>query len=91
MAMPRMIITHNVVDVERWVSFKEERAGSIGAMGGSNVVDHVAQDGSNTVAIAADVEDVAAVLAGLASPPPELHSAMERHGVLPPLTVYIER
>ena len=91
MAMPRMIITHNVVDTERWLSFKEERASSIGAMGGSNVVDHVAQDGSNSVAIAANVDDVAAVLAGLASPPPELHAAMERHGVLPPVTVYIEK
>jgi hypothetical protein len=54
-------------------------------------VDHVAQDGSSAVAIAANVEDVAAVLAGLASPPPELHAAMERHGVLPPVTVYIEK
>jgi hypothetical protein len=33
MAMPRIIITHNVVDVDNWLSFKEERAGSIGAMG----------------------------------------------------------
>ena len=89
--MARMIITHNVVDVANWLSFKEERAGAISAMGGSQVVDHVAQDGSNAVAIAATVDDVAAVLAGLASPPPELHSAMERHGVLPPLTVYVEK
>jgi len=89
--MPRMIITHNVVDVDRWIGFKEERAGSIGAMGGSNVVDHVAHDGSNAVAIAANVDDVDAIMAGLASPPPELHDAMERHGVLPPLAVYIER
>ena len=89
--MPRMIITHNVVDVASWLSFKEERAGAISAMGGSHVVDHVAEDGSNAVAIAANVDDVAAVLAGLASPPPELHAAMERHGVLPPLTVYIEK
>jgi hypothetical protein len=89
--MPRMIITHNVVDVDNWLSFKDERAGAISAMGGSQVVDHVAQDGSNAVAIAATVDDVAAVLAGLASPPPELHAAMERHGVLPPVTVYIEK
>ena len=89
--MPRMIITDNVVDVASWLSFKEERAGAIAAMGGSQVVDHVAEDGSNAVAIAANVDDVAAVLAGLASPPPELHAAMERHGVLPPLTVYIEK
>jgi hypothetical protein len=89
--MPRMIITHNVVDVDNWLSFKEERAGAIAAMGGSNEVDYAAQDGSNAVAIAADVEDVAAVLAGLASPPPELGAAMERHGVVPPVTVYIEK
>ena len=86
-----MIITHNVVDVDNWLSFKDERAGAISAMGGSQVVDHVAQDGSNAVAIAATVDDVAAVLAGLASPPPELHAAMERHGVLAPVTVYIEK
>lgn len=89
--MPRMIITHNVVDIDGWLSFKQERADSIDAMGGSNVVDHVAHDGSNSVAITANVEDVAAVLAGLASPPPELHAAMDRHGVLPPLTLYIEK
>ena len=85
-----MIITHNVVDVANWLSFKEERVGAISAMGGSEIVDHVAQDGSNSVAIAANVKDVAAVLAGLSSPPPELHAAMEKHGVLPPVTVYIE-
>jgi hypothetical protein len=59
-------------------------------MGGSNVVDHVAQDGSTTVAISADVADVAAVMATLASPPADLGAAMERHGVLPPLAVYVE-
>jgi len=89
--MPRMIITHSVVDVDNWLSFKDERAGAISAMGGSSVVDHVAQDGSNNVAIAAHVDDVDAILAGLASPPPELQSAMERHGVLPPLAVYVEK
>jgi hypothetical protein len=89
--MPKMIITHNVVDVDKWLSFKDERARSIGAMGGSNVVDHVAQDGSNTVAIAANVEDVDAILAGLASPPPELRDVMDRHGVRPPLSVFIEK
>jgi hypothetical protein len=85
-----MIITHNVVDVAKWLSFKDERVGAISAMSGSEIVDHVAQDGSNSVAIAANVKDVAAVLAGLASPPPELHAAMEKHGVLPPVTVYVE-
>jgi hypothetical protein len=89
--MPKMVITHGVVDVDSWLSFKSERADAIAGMGGANVVDHVAHDGSNSVAIAADVDDVAGVMAALASPPPELGAAMERHGVLPPLTVYVER
>lgn len=89
--MPKMVITHSVVDVEKWLLGKSERADAIGAMGGTNVIDHVAQDGSNTVAISADTEDVAAVMATLASPPPELAAAMESHGVLPPVTVYVAR
>ena len=38
-----------------------------------------------------DVDDVGTVTATLASPPAEMADAMERHGVLPPLTVYVER
>jgi len=89
--MPKMVITHGVTDVEKWLSFKGERAEAIAGMGGLNAVDLVAQDGSNAVAIIGDVEDPATVMAGLASPPAELAAAMERHGVLPPLTVYIEK
>jgi hypothetical protein len=90
MAMPRMIITHNVVDVAGWLRFKDGRVGAISAMGSSNVVDHVTHGGSNAVAIAANADDVDAVLAGLASPPPDVPSVMERHGVLPPLAIYVE-
>ena len=89
--MPKVVMTHSVVDVERWLAGKSERAEAIGAMGGTNVVDHVAQDGSNTVAISADVEDVASVMAALASPPPEMAAAMESHGVRPPVTVFVAR
>jgi hypothetical protein len=60
-------------------------------MGGSNVLDFVAQDGSNAVAISADVEDVDAMLAAMASAPPELQAVMEEHGVVPPLVFYVER
>jgi hypothetical protein len=60
-------------------------------MGGSNVVDHVAADGSKTVAISMDVADMGAMQAGLASPPPELAAAMQRHGVIPPVTAHIEK
>ena len=89
--MPRMAITHGVVDVENWLSFKAERAEAIAGMGGLNAVDLVAEDGSNAVAIIADVDDPAAVLAALASPPAELGEAMGRHGVVPPLTTYVEK
>jgi hypothetical protein len=69
---------------------KDERAAAIEAGSGSNVTDHVAHDGSNNVAISADVSDPAAMQAILASPSPELAATMEEHGVVPPLSVYIE-
>lgn len=89
--MARMVVVHNVVDVDKWLQFKSERADAIAALGGSNVVDHVAQDGSNTVAIAVELDDVAGMMATLSSPPPEVGAIMERHGVLPPLTIYVEK
>jgi hypothetical protein len=88
--MPKIVITHNVADVEKWLGFKAERAEAIGALGGTDVVDHVANDGSKAVAIAADVSDVDGVMAALASPPPELGALMEKHGVLPPVVAYVE-
>ena len=89
--MAKVVVTHNVVDVDNWLQFKAERAGAIGTLGGTNVVDHVAQDGSNTVAVAAEVEDVASLIATLSSPPPEMASIMQSHGVIPPLAIYVER
>jgi hypothetical protein len=55
------------------------------------VVDHVAHDGSNSIAISADMTDVDAALAVLASPPPELGAVMEKHGVLPPVVVFVAK
>ncbi|HVA08702.1 MAG TPA: hypothetical protein VNG12_18365 [Acidimicrobiales bacterium] len=89
--MRKMVITHGVADVETWLSFKQERVESVAAIGGRNAVDLPAQDGSNTVAVLADVDDPVAVMAALASRPPEVGAAMQRHGVLPPLTIYIEK
>jgi hypothetical protein len=88
--MPRVIITHAVEDIDRWLAGKAERAAAIESGSGSNVVDHVAQDGSNTIAITADVSDLGAMGAMLASPSPEVLAAMEAHGVVQPLTVYVE-
>ena len=89
--MAKVILTHAVEDVERWLSFKGERAANVGAMGGSFVVDHVAADGSKNVAISMYVADTGAIQSALASPPPELAAAMQRHGVIPPVTVHIEK
>jgi hypothetical protein len=88
--MPSMVVIHDVEDVEAWVNYKAERAEVIAAMGGSNVVDHLAEDRSKTVALTIDVDDVDAVLAQLASPSPQLQEAMQRHGVVPPLKVFVE-
>jgi hypothetical protein len=60
-------------------------------LGGKNVVDHVATDGSNDVAITADVSDPAAVTAAIASPSPELSAAMASHGVVPPVAIHLEK
>lgn len=89
--MPKVIITHRVADMDKWLRGKAERAEQIGVMGGADVVDHVAQDGSNAIAVTFTVEDVAAVMAAISSPSAELGEAMERHGVIPPLAVYVER
>jgi hypothetical protein len=88
--MPKLVMTHPVVDIERWLKGKDERAAAIGAFA-TNVTDYVAADGSNNIAITADVHDVAGAQASLASPSPETAALMESHGVLPPTTTYIER
>jgi hypothetical protein len=49
-----------------------------------------AEDGSNTLAISADVGDPAAIRAMLSSPPPDVLALVEKHGVVPPITAYIE-
>jgi hypothetical protein len=87
--MPKMVITHAVVDVERWLQGKADRAAAIGTAG-SNVTDHVAADGSNNIAVTADIHDMGTLEAMLASPPPEVAALMEKHGVVPPLTAYVE-
>ena len=87
---PKLVITHGVVDVDRWLEGKADRAEAIESGYGSNVTDYVASDGSNNIAITADVGDVSAMQSMLASPPPEVAAKMQEHGVVPPITAYIE-
>ena len=88
--MPRVVITHAVEDIDRWLQGKAERAAAMESSTGSNVTDYVASDGSSNVAITADVSDLAAMQGMLASPPPEVLSAMESHGVVQPISAYVE-
>jgi hypothetical protein len=88
--MPGMVATHAVEDVQRWLAGKEARAAAIGAASGSNVTDYAAQDGSNNVAVTADVGDLEAMAAMVASPSPDEVALMQSHGVVPPITVYLE-
>jgi hypothetical protein len=83
--MPKVVFTHAVVDVDRWLKGNADRQQL-----GSNVVDYVAEDGSNNIAITADVDDFPALQAMLAAPPSEVQAQMDEHGVVPPITTYIE-
>jgi hypothetical protein len=88
--MPKMIATHSVVDIDRWLDGQAERAAGIGKYA-TDVTDYVAVDGRNNVAITADVHDLAGLQALMTSPSPEDVAEEERHGVIQPITAYIEK
>ena len=88
--MPKVVITHAVKDIDVWLQGKAKRASAIESGTGTNVTDYVAQDGSNNIAITADVSDPATLQGMLASPPPEVLAAMEEHGVIQPISAYFE-
>ena len=88
--MPKMVIADAVVDIERWLQGKAERAAQFGSYA-TSVTDHVAADGSNNVAMTADIHDMAGLQAMMGSPSPEGAAAAERHGVIQPVTVYLEK
>ncbi|HJR96051.1 MAG TPA: hypothetical protein VJ807_11520 [Gaiellaceae bacterium] len=89
--MPQVVITHAVEDIDRWLQGKDKRTAAIESGTGSNVTDYVAADGSNNIAITADVADLAAMQGMLASPPPEVLAAMEEHGVVQPITAFVQK
>ena len=88
--MPKVVITHAVEDIDRWLQGKAERAAAIEGGTGSNVTDYLAQDGSKNIAITADVADVDVMNSLLTAPSAEVAATMEAHGVVQPLTAYIE-
>jgi hypothetical protein len=88
--MPKLVITHAVEELDRWLAGHDGRAEAIESASGSNVTDYVAADGSNHIAITADVTDVELLKGMLASPPPEMLQRMQEHGVVPPITAYVQ-
>jgi hypothetical protein len=86
--MPRVVFTHRVSDSALWASKHAERVAAF-ASWGKNVTDYLSTDGSNNVAVSADVHDMAAMQAALSSP--EIKAAKKAHGVIEPVTVLIEK
>jgi muconolactone delta-isomerase len=86
--MPRIVITHAVHDVDRWLRGKDERAAAL--PDATDVTDLVAMDGSHHAAVAFDIDDLDAFEAVLSSVPTETASQAESHGVIMPMTVYVQ-
>ena len=85
--MPRVVITHAVKDRAHWASKHAERVAAF-APWGTNVIDHFNSDDTNHVAVSVDVQDLAAMQKAIMSP--EIEAAKQAHGVLDPLSIYIE-
>ena len=85
--MPRVVITHAVKDRAHWASKHAERVAAF-ASWGTNVIDHFNSDDTSHVAVSVDVHDLAAMRKAIASP--EIEAAKQAHGVLDPLSIYIE-
>ena len=86
--MPRVVFTHPVSDVDHWVSKHSERVQAF-APWGSNVVDHVNADGSQSVGVSVDVHDMEGMQAAMQTP--EMDAAKEAHGVLEPVMVFVQK
>jgi muconolactone delta-isomerase len=86
--MPRIVITHAVQDVDRWLGGNAERVAAL--PGATELTDLVAMDGSRQAAVTFDVDDLEGLKAMLSSLPPEVAAQAESHGVIMPLTVYVE-
>ena len=87
--MSKVVITHAVQDIQRWLSGKAERASAL--PGATNVTDLVALDGSNLAAVAFDTDDLEAFKAVLSAMPPDMVAQAESHGVVvSTMTVFLE-
>jgi hypothetical protein len=77
-----------VKDVERWLQGHDERHAALPGI--ANGADLVALDGSPQAAFTFEIDDVGALTAVLADMPPEVAAQAESHGVIMPMTVYVQ-
>jgi hypothetical protein len=82
-----MVVTHEVKDVKHWASKGDERV-EVLAPFGADVVSYVAADGSNKVAVSANIHDMEGMMAMAQTP--EAAAQMEMHGVIPPIVFHLE-
>ena len=88
--MPKIVVTAAVKDVEAWLKFKPDLIARMSAVA-SDGTSYVAADGSSLVASTWDVPDLEAFQAAQTAASPEMAAAMESYGMIPPVTIYIER
>ena len=88
--MPKIVVTAAVKDVEGWLKFKPQLIAQMSAYA-SDGTSYVAADGSNRVATTWDVSDMEAFQAAQTAASPEMAAQMEQYGMIPPVTVYIEK
>ena len=85
--MPRIVATHAVNDVKHWASKGDERVEILGPFA-TEIVSYVAADGSNKVALSANVHNMEGMMAMMQTP--EAAAAMESHGVIQPVVFHLE-
>ena len=88
--MPKIIVTAAVKDVEAWLKFKADMTAALSAVA-SDGSSYVAMDDSNQVASTWDVPDMEAFQAAQTAASPEMAAAMERYGMIPPVTIYVKK
>jgi hypothetical protein len=85
--MPKIVATHAVEDVNHWASKGDERVEILGQFG-TEIVSYVAADGSNQVAVSANIHDMEGLMAFMQTP--EAAAAMGSHGVIAPVVFHVE-
>ena len=81
--MSKFTVIHAVEDVARWKSFDAERVTGFAPFA-TDVTSYTDPNGGKTVALTVNVHDVAGLQAFMQSP--AAAAAMEKHGVVQPVT-----